>query len=190
MSTTTYSLQTVRDIILTTDTTTSSQPGQYVTSFQNTFQTLSNTNQLFRLEARSIILTRKPGSVWPLVNANMIDPYLDDTDYFLQITIPNALRPLEMGNLDKSNVFCVIDLRELYDTTTPLHITFADFRPIVYRFYNPSPEAFFSDFSASYSSLEVQFTNSKDVDHVILDYATLQIACHIEGLNYALSSGK
>jgi len=188
MAVPTYSLQTVRDVIFTTDTITSSMPKQGITSFQNSFQTLSDTSGLFKIEAESIIITQKPGSVWPLVNSNLINPALNDTDYFMQITIPNALRPIEIGNLNKSNVLTIVDLRELYDSVSPQKITFADFRPVVYRFYSPSPNAYFNSFNSSFTSMEMQLTNSLDVDHPILKYAHFKIHCHITGLSYALSS--
>lgn len=188
MSTSTYSLQTSRDVIISTEIPNSYQSYDKVTTFQNVFQTLSNTNNLYRIIAKSIIMTRKPGSVWPLINSNLENSALHDTDYFMQVTIPNALRPLEIGNLNKSNVFIIIDLRELFDSYTPLKVTFADFRPIVYRFYQPAPEAYFADFTSSYSAMDVQFTNSLNVDHPILAYANFKIQCHIESINYALSS--
>jgi len=182
---TTYSLQTVRDVIFTTVTTKETDPRQGISSYKNTFETLSQTRDLFKIQAREIILTQKKDSVWPLVNSNLVNPALRGTDYFMQITIPNALRPLEIGDLRKSNVFTIIDLRELYDSNAPQKITFEDFVPIVYRFYQPTPEAYFTDYGSSYSSMDMQFTNSADVDHPILQYADLQIKCHIVGLNFA-----
>jgi hypothetical protein len=183
----TYSLKTARDVIFTTETISTSLPQQNITSFQNSFQTLSQTKNLFKIQAREIILTQKPGSTWPLINTNLVNPALNDTDYFLQITIPNVLRPLEVGNSNKSQVFTIIDLRELFDSNSPQKITFADFKPIVYRFYQPTPEAYFNDFNASYSTMDVQFTNSINVDHPILKYVHIKLKCHIEGLEYALA---
>lgn len=187
--TSTYALQTARDVIFTTETIAIQQRGQNITSFQNTFETLSQTKSLFKMQLLDIILTRKAGSVWPLVNANLIDPALEDTDYFLQVTIPNAMRPMEIGDQNKSNIFAIIDLRELYDSNAPQTKTFADFRPIVYRFYDPPPTAYFNSFENSYTTMDMQLTNSLNVDHPILQYANIKLKCHVEGVNYALSRG-
>jgi outer membrane receptor protein involved in Fe transport len=125
--TSTYALQTARDVIFTTETIAIKQGTQGITSYQNTFETLSQTKSLFKIQLLDIILTKKPGTIWPLVNSNMINPNLNGTDYFLQITIPNALRPMEIGDLNKSNIFAIIDLREMYDSNAPQTKTFADF---------------------------------------------------------------
>lgn len=191
--TSTYALQTARDVIFTTETIAITQGPQGgihgITSYQNTFETLSQTKSLFKIQLLEVILTRKPNTIWPLINSNLINPNCHGTDYFLQITIPNALRPMEIGDLNKSNIFAIIDLRELYDSNAPQTKTFADFVPIIYRFYDPPPTAFFNSFESSFTTMDLQLTNSLNLDHPILQYANFKFKCHVEGVNYALSRG-
>jgi hypothetical protein len=147
---------------------------------------LSDTEGLFRIQASYIVITQKAGSVWPLVNANLVNPLLKGTDYFMQITIPNTLKPVEIGDSNKSPVFTLFDLREIYNSFAPQTVTFQDFVPIIYRFYDPPPQAYFDSFEKNYTTMQVQFTNSLDQDHPLLTYADIQLQCHVEGLDYAL----
>jgi hypothetical protein len=179
----TYVLGTSRDIILTTRNVTKTPAGPNKSYYSQNYQTLSDCSGLFRLKAKEIILTQIPGTVWPLSSAIMDNPLLNNSDYIIQVSIPNCLAPTEIGDGSKDNLFFAFDLREMYEGTT--NATWTSFKPTLYRFYAPAPTARFWSQREHYTTFQVQIANTLNQDHPILKYAYIDIKCEVQSLAYA-----